>query len=146
MRIPEQCITSGVLLLVFLFFFVQALFFGPSARTMPLLVSVPGLLFCLVQFIIDLNGQPADAGRKPMFSGGELKAIAWIVGFILGISLLGFIYGAPLLVAAYLYFYAGERLHTALLAGMACVAFAYGFMDRLMEIQLFEGLLFEYLR
>lgn len=113
---------------------------------MPLLVSVPGLVFCLVQFIIDLKRQPVETGRKPMFSGSEIKAIAWIIGFIIGISLLGFVYGAPLLVAAYLYFYAGERLYTAVLAAIACVAFAYGFMDRLMEIQLFEGLLFEYLR
>lgn len=146
MRIPEQSITSGVLLLVFLFFFVQALFFGPTARTMPLLVSVPGLVFCLVQFIIDLKRQPLETDGNPMFSGGEINAIAWIIGFIIGISLLGFVYGAPLLVAAYLYFYAGERLYTAVLAAIACVAFAYGFMDRLMEIQLFEGLLFEYLR
>jgi len=146
MRIPEQSITSGVLLLVFLFFFTQALFFGPSARTMPLLVSVPGLVFCLVQFIIDLKRQPDGAGRKPMFSGSEVKAIAWIVGFILGISVLGFVYGSPLLVAAYLYFHAGERLRAALVAAIACVAFTYGFMDRLMEVPLFEGLLFQYLR
>jgi hypothetical protein len=145
MRIPEQSITSGLLVLVFLFFFIQALFFSASARVMPLLVSVPGLVFCLVQLVIDLKRQPPGAS-KPMFSGSEVKAIAWIGGFIIGISVLGFVYGAPLLVAAYLYFYAGERLHTALLAAIACVAFAYGFMDRLMEIQLFEGLLFEYLR
>jgi hypothetical protein len=146
MRIPEQSITSGVLLLVFLFFFVQALFFGPSARIMPLLVSVPGLVFCLAQFIIDLNRQPAEAGRKPVFSRSEVNAVAWIIGFILGISALGFVYGAALLAAAYLYFYAGERLRTAFLAAITCAAFTYGFMDRLLEVPLFEGLLFDYFR
>ena len=50
------------------------------------------------------------------------------------------------MVAAYLYFYAGERPLTVVLAALACVAFTYGFMNRLMEIQLYEGLLFEYLR
>ena len=53
MRIPERSITSGIMLLVFLFFLVQAISFGPLARTMPLLISVPGVVFCLAQFVID---------------------------------------------------------------------------------------------
>ena len=68
------------------------------------------------------------------------------MGFILGIALLGFDYGSPLMVAAYLYFYAGERLLTVDCRGtLLCAAFTYGFMDRLMEIQLFEGLLLAYI-
>jgi len=146
MRIPERSITSGIMLLVFLFFLAQALFFGPLARTMPLLISVVGAVFCLVQFVIDLKKKSKEVDRQPIFSCDEAKTTAWIVGFILGISLLGFVYGAPLLVAIYLYFYAGERPLTVVLAALACVAFTYGFMDHLMEIQLYEGLLFENLR
>lgn len=146
MRIPERCITSGIMLLVFLFFLVQAMSFGPLARTMPLLISVPGVILCFVQFVIELKRQSVEADRQPIFSRGEAKTAAWIVGFIFGISLLGFDYGSPLMVAAYLYFYAGERPLTVVLAAFACVAFTYGFMNRLMEIQLYEGLLFEYLR
>jgi tripartite tricarboxylate transporter TctB family protein len=145
MRSPERCITSGIMLLVFLFFLVQAMTFGPLARTMPLLISVPGVVFCLAQFVIDLKRRPEEADCQPVFSSGEAKTAAWIMGFILAISLLGFDYGSPLMVAAYLYFYAGERLLTVALAALSCVAFTYGFMNRLMEIQLFEGLLFAYL-
>lgn len=145
MRIPERSITSGIMLLVFLFFLVQAMSFGPLARTMPLLISVPGVVFCFAQFVIDLKRRPEEVDRQPVFSSGEAKTAAWIVGFILGIALFGFDYGSPLMVAAYLYFYAGERLLTVTLAALSCVAFTYGFMNRLMEIQLFEGLLFAYL-
>ena len=146
MRIPEQSITSGVMLLVFLFFLGQAMFFGPLARTMPLLISVPGVVLCFAQFIIDLKSHHGGADGQPVFSGGEAKTTIWIVGFIVGISLLGFDYGSPLMVAAYLYFYAGERLPMVVVAALICVVFTYGFMDRLMGIPLFEGLLFQYLR
>lgn len=145
MRIPERSITSGIMLLVFLFFLGQAIFFGPLARTMPLLISVPGVILCFAQFIIDWRSQPAGTGHKPTFSGKEAKTAAWIVGFIVGISLLGFNWGSPMVVASYLYFHAGQRLRTAVVAAVACVAFTYGFMDRLMGIQLYEGFLFEYL-
>lgn len=146
MRIPERSVTSGVMLLVFLFFCGQAMFFGPTARTMPLLVSVPGVLLCLAQFTIDWRKRNEGTDRQPVFSASEAKTAAWVVGFIAGVSLLGFYLGSPLMVASHLYFHAGQRLRTALVAAAACVAFTYGFMDRLMDIQLFEGLLFEYFR
>lgn len=122
------------------------MFFGPLARTMPLLISVPGLILCFAQFIIDLKSHHGETDGQQVFSSGEAKTTMWFVGFILGISLLGFDYGSPLVVAAYLYFYAGERLMTVVVAALICVAFTYGFMDHLMGIPLFEGLLFEYFR
>ena len=146
MRIPERSITSGVMLLAFLFFLGQAMFFGPLARTMPLLICVPGLILCFAQFIIDLKSHHGETDGRQVFSSGEAMTTMWIVGFILGISLLGFDYGSPLMVASYLYFYAGERLRTSLAAALASVVFTYGFMDRLMGIQLYQGLLFEYCR
>jgi hypothetical protein len=145
MRIPERSITSGIMLLVFLFFLVQAMFFGPLARGMPLLISVPGVVLCFAQFVIDWRSKPAETDHQPAFSGNEARTAAWIVGFIIGISLLGFNWGSPLMAASYLYFHAGQRLRVALIAAVACVAFTYGFMDRLMGIQLYEGLLFGYL-
>lgn len=143
MRIPERGMTSGVMALVFCFFLGQALFFGSAARIMPLIISVPGLVLCLAQFAIDIK-RPHEG--ETFFAAGEVTAIAWIAGFIAGLSALGFVYGAPLLIAAYLYFHSGERFLAAAIAGGCCWAFMYGFLDRLLGVQPFGGLLFEFWR
>lgn len=133
------------MLLVFLFFVSQAIFFTAAARMMPLLVGVPGAIMSFCQLIIELKTTDHETDGSPMFSGRELNIIAWLAAFIIGIVALGFAFGASPVVTGYLYFVAKERLQTALIAGLFCFAFMYGLFERLMNMQLFEGLLIAYL-
>lgn len=111
---------------------------------MPLLVGVPGTILCIWQLIVELRTDDKEAPGSMIVSRKELVIAAWLLAFIAGIAVLGFSFGTPPLVAGYLYFVAKERLGTALIAGIFCFALMYGFFERLMHMQLFEGLLLQY--
>ena len=130
---------------VFIFFTSQAIFFASSARLMPLLIGVPGTIMSFFQLLIELRSADRVTDNQPVLSGRELNIIAWLAGFFIAVILLGFDYGAPLIVACYVYFVGKERLTTALVAGISCFTLMYGLFERLMGIQLFDGLLIQFL-
>lgn len=111
---------------------------------MPLLVGVPGTILCFWQLLVELSTENGEADAGKILSGSELAIAAWLLAFIAGIVALGFSFGTPPVVACYLYFVAKERLPTALIAGIFCFTLMYGFFERLMSMQLFEGLLVQY--
>ncbi|MGE4250327.1 MAG: hypothetical protein AB7F09_13095 [Parvibaculaceae bacterium] len=126
-----------MMLAIFVFFVGQALTFRPDARAMPLLIGVPAILLCILQIVFDLH----DRRPKAIVPVGDWPLIAWLAVFFAGILAFGFAYGAPPLVAAYLYFAARERLAVAVAGGVFCVLMlSFGF-EKLLYIQLFEGLI-----
>jgi hypothetical protein len=145
MKVNGRILTSLVMLGVFLAFILQALFFHPEARMMPLLVGVPGALLCFWQVLIEINAKDGEPGGTKILSRDELTIAAWLLAYIISIAAFGFSFGSPPLVAGYLYFVAKERLRTAVIAGVFCFAFMYGLFEQLMNMQLFEGLLLQYL-
>lgn len=132
------------MLAVFLAFVVPALFFHPEARVMPLLVGVPGAMLCFWQLLVEFNTEDGETGGGKIVSRSELAIALWLLAFIVGIVALGFSFGASPIVAFYLYFVAKERPRTALIAGIFCFALMYVFFERIMNMQLFEGLLLQY--
>lgn len=144
MKINGRILTCLVMLAVFVAFIIPALSFHPEARVMPLLVGVPGAILCFWQLLVELNTGDGETGGGKILSRAEWAIAAWLLAFIAGIAALGFSLGAPPLVACYLYFVARERLRTALIAGIFCFALMFGFFERLMNMQLFEGLLLRY--
>ena len=131
---------------VFIFFMSQAIFFASSARLMPLLIGVPGTIMSFFQLIIELRTVNDVTDNQSVLSGRELNIIVWLTGFFVAVIVLGFDYGSPLVVACYVYFVGKERLTTALVAGISCFALMYGLFERLMGIQLFDGLLSQFLQ
>jgi hypothetical protein len=65
----SKLITSLTMLIIFLVFVIQALSFGAQARTMPLLIGVPGIIFCLIQIVIDVRREYGNANGKRYFLG-----------------------------------------------------------------------------
>ena len=144
MIVNGRIVTSLAMAMLFGFFVVQAFFFRHEAAVMPLLVGLPGLILSLAQLVVEIRAHGGGDDDEPIISGPEGTIILWIVGFTLGVIAFGFVLGAPLLLAAYLYFVAGERSAIAVAGGALCLAVMYG-LEYLLRIPLFEGLASVYL-
>jgi Tripartite tricarboxylate transporter TctB family len=129
-----------------------------QARLYPWAIGIPMVVLAIVQVILDLKGvQRKQADAAPVdfqFTQNLDPALArrrtinifsWIVGFFLGIWLLGFVITIPLLVFTYLKIQAGESwvLSAALTAG-AWLVF-YGLFVRLLTLPFPQGLVLTWL-
>src|SRR5688572_8355643 len=115
-----RIVVSFIMLAIFAGMVLYALTFPADARFLPWVIGIPGLIFSLAQFVIELR-VPAAPPREPRERRRELKMFGWFVLFIVGILLFGFVYAGPVLVAAYLYFDWNERPLVVILS--ALVAF-----------------------
>ena len=145
MNTSGRILASLVMLAIFLVFVVQALAFNAEARMMPLIVGIPGIVLCFWQFMIELRSRKRESVDGAFFAKGELPVIVWLLVFTGAIIAFGFSFGAPPMVAIYLYTIARERLHTAIISALFCFVFLYVFFERMMNAQLFEGLLTRHL-
>lgn len=144
MSMNGRIMTSLAMVVLFAFFVAQAYFFRHEAAVMPLLVGWPGFVLSLVQLIVEIRAHGGGREDQPIISGRERTIMLWIAAFTLGVIAFGFVLGAPLLLAAYLYFVAGERQAVAVAGGALCLAVMLG-LERLLHIPLFEGLAVHYL-
>ena len=140
MKLDGRLAVSLMMLAIFLLFVGQALLFSPEARAMPLLVGLPAIGLCVLQIILDLRRQGAQAVKSALVALDDRPLIAWLVAFFFGIIAFGFTYGAPPLVAAYLYFAARERPLVALAGGAFCLFVLLVVFEKLLNVQLFDGL------
>lgn len=140
MKIDGRMAVSLMMLAIFVFFVGQALAFQPEARTMPLLVGVPAILLCLLQIILDWRRRDETTPKAPFLTAAERSLAIWLLLFLTSIIAFGFSYGAPPLVAAYLYFAARERPLVAIIGGVACALMLLLLFEKLLKAQLFEGL------
>jgi len=144
MNANGRVVTSLAMVLIFTAFVLWAFTFRREAALMPLLAGVPGLVLSVIQLITELRTRASNGDAPPLLQLGELSIILWIAGFTLGVIAFGFVLGAPLLLAAYLYFVSAERLAVAVAGGLSCLAVMEG-LERLLHIPLFEGLVLHYL-
>jgi len=131
---------SVIMLAIFVFFVGQALTFREGARAMPLMVGIPAILLCLLQIALDLRKRHGAILRSAILIVEERPIVLWLLAFFFAIIAFGFAYGAPPLVAAYLYFAARERPVVAITGGIFCVVVLSFLFERLLNVQLFEGL------
>ena len=143
-----QVVTALVMLAIFVSMSVMALGFPEKARLMPLMIGLPGSLLALIQVILELRTATAKAGddtNPPEQQKAELHMFAWMFAFFSGILALGFVYAAPVLVFAFLYFGKSESVKVALVAALGTWVVLYGFFEKWFQIQLFTGLVVEWL-
>jgi hypothetical protein len=125
------------------------------ARQFPLLVATPMLFVALYQLAADLRpGRPSAetprlSGEDDQAADGDIppepiarvdmwRAVAWFVGFFVGVWALGF----PLAIPLYTFLYlraAGERLALSLGPALAAWGFFELLFVRLLHIPLFTG-------
>lgn len=139
--------TALLMMLIFVAMSLLAIGFPEKARLMPLMVGIPGSLLGLVQLILEIRGAirsaPRDTAATAELRKAELGMYFWVLLFFLGILGFGFIYGAPPLVFAFLFFGTRERFPTAVISAVATWAVLYGVFEKGLEIVLFQGLVLE---
>ena len=122
MKIRPAAIFSFCALIFFIVFVYQAQEWRLQARLYPWAIGIPMIILAVIQVILDLKGvrakQPSDGAPVDFqFSTDVDPAVArrrtinifvWILGFFVGIVLLGFTITIPLLVFSYLKFQSGE--------------------------------------
>jgi hypothetical protein len=140
MRPDGRLMVSVMMLVIFVFFVGQALTFRADARAMPLLIGIPAIVLCLLQIALDLRRGRGAIVQTALLIAEERPIVLWILAFFFAIIAFGFAYGAPPLVAVYLYFAARERPVVAIAGGLFCVVVLSFLFERLLQIQLFEGL------
>ncbi|MGH6922492.1 MAG: tripartite tricarboxylate transporter TctB family protein [Propylenella sp.] len=147
MILSGRILTTLVMLVIFAGMSVMAIGYPEKARFLPLLVGIPGTIMCLAQLLIDIrhafqqragdaeadSDETADASR-------EAKMLLWLVLFFAGILAFGFLFGAPVIVAAYLRFAERETWTTSLVAGVGAWLVLYVVFVRLLELYVFDGL------
>jgi len=136
-----RIITAGIMLAIFVTAVGIALIYFPAgARMLPLVVGIPGIILAAIQLVNELrrtNGKPTS----PEVRAGEIRMIIWFGAFATVILLLGFTYGSPVMIAAYLLIAAKEKWYTVLIgAALAWVVLEFVFA-RGIGIVLFEGIL-----
>jgi Tripartite tricarboxylate transporter TctB family len=136
-----------VMLLIFISMSLLALGLPEQARLMPLLVGIPGTLLGLAQLVLEIRGAahsvPEDGAQAAETRKAERGMYVWVLLFFLGILGFGFIYGAPLLVFAFLFIGRRESLLTAVIGGAGTWALMFGGFETGFEIPLFGGLVLE---
>lgn len=144
--VEGRVLVAGVMLLIFALMVGFAFTYPGESRFLPLVIGIPGLVLCLIQFVMELKGGDGDNKvfkREDRIA--ELKMFAWFFVFVAGIVLFGFPYAAPIIVAAYLHFSWGERWYVSLGAAAFSWGILHGVFDYLLGLPLFEGLVYRWI-
>ncbi|HLC25794.1 MAG TPA: tripartite tricarboxylate transporter TctB family protein [bacterium] len=153
---------------VFFTLFVVALFtwavlstrgWGYKASIFPLFIGIPALGMGILQLIFDLTEGKRKAKEGPS-SDLEFEkevdpatarkrafiTIAWIVGFLIGIEVLGIYISSILFVFLYLKVQSSERWPISVAMTVFSGLFIYGLFDRLLHVPFPAGVLIDLIR
>lgn len=159
MKIRPAAIFSFCALIFFIVFVYQAQDWRLQARLYPWAIGIPMIILAVIQVILDLKGvrakQPSDGAPVDFqFSTDVDPAVArrrtinifaWILGFFVGIVLLGFTITIPLLVFSYLKFQSGESWLLSIILSVCAWLIFYGLFVRLLTLPFPEGLILTWL-
>lgn len=159
MKIRPAAIFSFCALIFFIVFVYQAQEWRLQARLYPYAIGIPMIILAIIQVLLDLKGvrakQPSDGAPVDFqFSTNvdpalarrrTLNIFAWILGFFVGIVLLGFTITIPLLVFSYLKFQSGESWLLSIILSVCALLIFYGLFVRLLTLPFPEGLILTWL-
>lgn len=142
MTLNARIILAGLMLALFAAMTAAALSYPAKAAFVPLVIGIPGTVLCLIQLGTELRASHAGkTDDKPRNVKREWVMFGWIVGFVVAVTLLGFLIAAPLVLYAYLRFNAKEPHWVAGLMAVGGLALIYGVFEYTLEVTLWEGLL-----
>jgi hypothetical protein len=152
-----------VMLAIFTAMVAMAFGFPRNARFMPLIVGVPGMLFCLAQLVLDWRkaraiavgaapAQPVAALRglelpdigEPILSEREVvhrEIVMWayFLAFVAGLLLFGFWIAVPVMLVSFLRFEGGVSWKASLAAAIVASLTLYLVFEVTLRIRLHPG-------
>jgi hypothetical protein len=144
--VDGRILTAGIMFAIFATMVGFAVRYGAEAGFMPLVVGIPGLVLTFTQLIIELRTKSTSVkvfGASER--GAEFRMIGWFFVFIAGITLFGFPYAAPLIIAIYLHFSWREKWWVSFSAAAFAWVVLHGVFEYVLGLPLFEGLVWNWL-
>jgi hypothetical protein len=145
--VEGRVLIAGIMLVIFAAMVAMASTYPGEARFLPLVIGIPGLVLCVIQFVTELRTTPGPDDKVYTAEDrmAELKMFGWFAVFVFGIILFGFPYAGPLIVALYLHFSWGEKWYVSLGAAAFAWAVLHGIFDYVLGLPLFEGLVSQWI-
>lgn len=112
-----------------------------TARLLPLMVSVPGILLSAIAMLREYRDTSAKVEKYEQGRATEFRAALWIFAFWGATLMFGFIFGSPVITAVYFFFEVRRSVAASILGGLICFAGTYGIFERILHVPLFHGLL-----
>ncbi|WP_395689945.1 tripartite tricarboxylate transporter TctB family protein [Aestuariivirga sp.] len=141
MERTARILFSGGLGLVFIAIAVMSTQLSYTARLLPLIVSIPGILLSAIAMLREFRDTPAKVEKYKQGGAREFRAASWIFAFWAAILLFGFIFGAPVITTVYFFLELRRGVAGSILGGLICFGVTYGVFERLLHVPLFQGLL-----
>jgi hypothetical protein len=143
MTLNAKIILSGLMLAIFGAMVATAFSYPAQAALVPLVIGVPGTVLCLIQLGVELRHARESTGApaKQRDVRREWVMYGWIVGFVVTVTLLGFMLAAPIVLYSYLRFNAKESHWLSALIAVGGLALIWGVFEYTLGVDLFEGLL-----
>jgi hypothetical protein len=139
--IEGRIVTAGLMFAIFTSAVGIALIYFPEgARMLPLVVGIPGVILSAIQLVSELRRKESKP-ISPEMRAGEIKMIIWFFSFASTIILLGFTYGSPVMIAAYLHLAAKEKWYTVLIGAALAWSVLEFVFTRGIGIVLYEGII-----
>ena len=149
-----KLILDGLLVLLFAFFLVQSTTYNVRARMIPIFVSVPVLILCIIQFTIDLvklrrSGEGEDSeskkgkGKEKVTIRQELGALGWVASLVLTIWLFGYLVAIPVITFLFSRFYGKETWLFSLIMAAITFAVVYGVFVLGVRLWIYPGVIYE---
>ncbi|HSF59014.1 MAG TPA: tripartite tricarboxylate transporter TctB family protein [Candidatus Binatia bacterium] len=159
MKIRPAAIFSFCALIFFIVFVYQAQEWRLQARLYPYAIGIPMVILAIIQVILDLRGvqrkQASDAAPvdfqftqhvdPALAKKRTINIFGWILGFFIGIYLLGFPITIPLMVFTYLKIQSGEKWALSIILTVAAWLMFYGLFVKLLVLPFPDGKIFTWL-
>lgn len=158
-------LVTVVMLVIFSTMVAITTTYPTGAQFMPFVVGIPGIVLCLIQLASDLRAfhaarvaarfaaapragdhpLPDEEQEEPEFGPhtirDEITMWIYVVSFVTGILLFGFVVSVPIMVITYLWREAKAKPLVAVGSGVIATAVMYVMFERVFHLQLHPGLL-----
>jgi hypothetical protein len=142
------------ILVVVILFLWESRHFNARAGLFPWAIGFPVLALAITQFVMDFMGRGEQSGKNhpieveielpvELVNRRTIEIFAWIIGFFVGIWLLGFSIATAFCTFVYLV-RSGEKWPLTLVLTAAAWVFIYGLFDFFLHVPFPTGLLLQW--